>query len=387
MDITIAEYLQCAVNDVWKRLEDYQTRMDVTNKFANYRVFTLYKNRRNMYKEFNFNEISAEGANNLPAYGPVVRFISVAGHYLVHHSIQLLHPKNQCLVHLVNGQKYYYPIELVALVPHQPSRRWGRSLPRTMKTYRSLYPKHFRNRKQHREYMFAVRHGRRHRLLSFWQYEVLGSLVKSFVSPGPRKTILGKRSYLLNIVEQQENLSWNLVEEALSIKDEGDGHATDSPSSPVAADDNVGGSKDSSMSPVVSDDSGGLNQAVDIHTISDSFEGFKLKFSFSINILFPIIVLSIFIIVLIFQYWNIFIYIVLCLHFLWFLAGLTFSGEPDLLKWLDEVDGTCARDGYEDSPSITVDTDADALLDVGILLVDDAAADGDAEMLVEVSDA
>lgn len=161
LDIVIAKFLECDVSELGNKMMDSDVRDNVIRKFRPLRVFTLYQNRKNRYKEFHFQFISTLPASILPAYGnkwsnnneevckkSVDLQLTVAQHYDLVQGIKLKYPENPCIIDFINGENYYYPIELVALVPHQPYYpKFG------MRSMKTLESKHFRRGRDFRRYL------------------------------------------------------------------------------------------------------------------------------------------------------------------------------------------------------------------------------------------
>jgi hypothetical protein len=147
MDFTIANKLNCDIIHLHKELS-IQKKLDFINQWLkNYRVVTLYKNRNQQYKEFQFHFITPQNASKIQAYGQKARGPTVEQHYFVRHRITLIYPHNPCLVHINNKKSYFYPLELVTLVRIN-NQDFGR-----FRTLENLERKHFVRHEEYIEYL------------------------------------------------------------------------------------------------------------------------------------------------------------------------------------------------------------------------------------------
>jgi hypothetical protein len=117
-------------------------------------VFTLYRNKTKDYKEFTFQGISIYGALVTPAYGSCKIKVSVEQHYFARHKITLRYPQLQCAIDKCNGNSYFYPLELIQLVPHPPPYRAKKTV-----AFKELSSRHFNKRGQYNDYKRKVSNG------------------------------------------------------------------------------------------------------------------------------------------------------------------------------------------------------------------------------------
>jgi hypothetical protein len=149
--VLIANHLNCPIAVLHHKLSDPRVRKLVENNLAGRRVFTIYKNRRGDYKEFDFSFLSRFGADRLPAYGTKVKGGTVQEHYKNKHWISLRYPFLPCVVDTFKGQDYYYPLELLQLVPHVLAHA-----PSGMKSFKKLASRHFLHGHEFRRYKRQV---------------------------------------------------------------------------------------------------------------------------------------------------------------------------------------------------------------------------------------
>jgi hypothetical protein len=152
--IWIAETLGTPSSELHKRLADPRIRSSIEKQLAHTRVFTLYKNRKGDLKEFKFEKLSCGGAHILPAYGKYGG-TTVKEHYEIMHNIILRNPLLQCACHKYKNNVYYYPLELLNIVPH-PSPYIAPNAFRTFKLYQS---RHFQSNAPYKRYKRMVNDG------------------------------------------------------------------------------------------------------------------------------------------------------------------------------------------------------------------------------------
>ena len=116
---SFSKFFNCEIKDLQKFLSNPINKAKVISKFQGTLLRTTYKNRAGIKHVFQFGGLTLLDARHVKAYNNFLG-VTVLQHFYSRHRIYLKHHNLPCVIeNTPQGDKQYFPIELLEIVQNQ----------------------------------------------------------------------------------------------------------------------------------------------------------------------------------------------------------------------------------------------------------------------------